>query len=74
MKAGKTLQELAAELERQQLAKKDLIVSTGVLSMDSRDDGGIALNVMGGQMIQHYDVGEIAHRQIGQFQIGRAHV
>lgn len=67
MKEGKTLQELAAELERQQLAKKDLIVSTGVLSMDSRDDGGIALNVMGGQMIQHYDVGEIAHRQIGQF-------
>ena len=67
MKTGKTLQELAAELERQQLAKKDLIVSTGVLSMDSRDDGGIALNVMGGQMIQHYDVGEIAHRQIGQF-------
>ena len=67
MKTGKTLQELAAELERQQLAKNDLIVSTGVLSMDSRDDGGIALNVMGGQMIQHYDVGEIAHRQIGQF-------
>lgn len=67
MKTGKTLQELAAELERQQLAKKDLIVSTGVLSMDSRDDGGIALNVMGGQVIQHYDVGEIAHRQIGQF-------
>ena len=67
MKEGKTLQELAAELERQQLAKKDLIVSTGVLSMDSRDDGGIALNIMGGQMIQHYDVGEIAHRQIGQF-------
>ena len=67
MKTGKTLQELAAELERQQLAKKDLIVSTGVLSMDSRDDGGIALNIMGGQMIQHYDVGEIAHRQIGQF-------
>ena len=67
MKEGKTLQELAAELERQQRAKKDLIVSTGVLSMDSRDDGGIALNIMGGQMIQHYDVGEIAHRQIGQF-------
>ena len=67
MKEGKTLQELAAELERQQLAKKDLIVSTGVLSMDSRDDGGIALNVMGGQVIQHYDVGEIAYRQIGQF-------
>ena len=67
MKEGKTLQELAAELERQQLAKKDLIVSTGVLSMDSRDDGGIALNVMSGQVIQHYDVGEIAHRQIGQF-------
>ena len=35
--------------------------------MDSRDDGGIALNVMSGQVIQHYDVGEIAHRQIGQF-------
>ena len=35
MKAGRTLQELAIELDRQREAKKDLIVDTGVLSMDT---------------------------------------
>lgn len=65
MKEGKTLQELAAELERQQTAKQDFIVSTGVLSMDAHGDG-MALNVMGGSVINQYGVGEIAHRQIGQ--------
>ena len=66
MKAGKTLQELAVELDRQQAVKKDLIVDASVLSMDARKDGA-TLNVMGGSMISQYGVGEIAHRQIGQY-------
>lgn len=66
MKAGKTLQELAAELERQQTAKKDFIVHTGALNVDAQENG-IALNVVNGRTISQYGVGEIAHRQLGQF-------
>ena len=66
MKTGKTLQELAIELDRQQGAKKDLIVDTGALGMDARDDG-ISLSVLGGSVNTRYGVGEIAHRQIGQY-------
>lgn len=33
MKAGRTLQELAIELDRQTNAKRDLIVDTGALHM-----------------------------------------
>lgn len=66
MKTGKTLQELAIELDRQQGAKKDLVVDTGALGMDAREDG-ISLSVLGGNVNARYGVGEIAHRQIGQY-------
>ncbi len=59
------MQELAAELERQQTAKRDFVVNTGALSLDAQG-GGIALNVTNGSMIDQYAVNEIAHRQIGQ--------
>lgn len=66
MKTGKTLQELAIELDRQQSAKKDLIVDTGALGINAHK-GGISISVLGGNMIHQYDIGEIAHRQIGQY-------
>lgn len=66
MKTGKTLQELAIELDRQQGAKKDLIVDTGALGMDAREDG-ISISVLGGSVNSRYGIGEIAHRQIGQY-------
>ena len=65
MKAGRTLQELAIELDRQREAKKDLIVDTGVLSMDTGETG-LALQVAGRDMASQFGVNEIAHRQIGQ--------
>lgn len=65
MKAGKTLQELAMELDRQQAVKKDMIVDMGALSMDPGDTG-LALQVTGGSMTAQYGVNDIAHRQIGQ--------
>jgi hypothetical protein len=34
MKTGKTLQELALELDRQSKAKRDFIVSTGAMRME----------------------------------------
>ena len=65
MKAGKTLQELAMELDRQQAVKKDMIVDMGALSMDT-GDAGLALQVSGGSMATQYNINDIAHRQIGQ--------
>lgn len=68
MKTGKTLQELAIELERQQTAKKDMIVDMGALSMLGTDGGdtGLALKVTGSSTSSQYGINEIAHRQIGQ--------
>lgn len=65
MKAGKTLQELAIELDRQRAVKKDMIVDMGALSMDT-GEAGIALQVTGGNMAAQYGINDIAHRQIGQ--------
>lgn len=65
MKAGKTLQELAIELDRQQAVKKDMIVDMGALSMDT-GEAGLALQVTGGNMAAQYGINDIAHRQIGQ--------
>lgn len=65
MKAGKTLQELAIELDRQQAVKKDMIVDMGALSMDT-GEAGLALQVTGGNMAAKYGINDIAHRQIGQ--------
>ena len=69
MKTGRSLQELAIELDRQQAAKKDFIVDQGALSVTAAD-GGISLNVgssAGGVLnLSQYSVNEIAHRQIGQ--------
>lgn len=65
MKAGKTIQELAVELDRQQAVKKDMIVDMGALSMDPGDTG-LALQVTGGSMAAQYGINDIAHRQIGQ--------
>lgn len=62
MKAGKTLQELAIELDRQQAAKKDMIVDMGALSMDA-SGGNLALRVAA---TAKCNINDIAHRQIGQ--------
>lgn len=65
MKTGRSLQNLAIELDRQSKTKRDLIVDTGALHMDV-DDGGIALKV--GDIDNHevFNVNDIAHRQLGQ--------
>lgn len=67
MKAGRTLQELAIELDRQANAKRDLIVDTGALHMDVIDDGRIALNLGTSDYHETFDINDIAHRQFGQY-------
>lgn len=66
MKAGRTLQELAIELDRQSNAKRDLIVDIGALHMDANDDG-IALNLGTVDDHESFRVNDIAHRQFGQY-------
>lgn len=67
MKAGRTLQELAIELDRQAKAKRDLIVDTGALHMDVTDDGRIALNLGTVDYHESFEINDIAHRQFGQY-------
>ncbi len=69
MKFGRTLQELAAELERQNAAKRDYIVDAGAMAMAVRQSDGepnLYVRESPSSMTQ-YDLNGIAHRQIGQF-------
>jgi hypothetical protein len=65
MKAGRTLQELAVELDRQNAAKKDYIVDAGALTMTTQAEP--QLLVGGGSYPVPYGITDIAHRQIGSF-------
>jgi hypothetical protein len=60
MKTGKTLQEMAVELERQSKAKRDFISPTGELELIAgRDTEGLRVNGHG-----TFGVGELGHEQI----------
>ena len=67
MKTGLTLEELAAEITRQQNAKEDYVVNTGNLRFESYGSE-LALHVLdsnGADRIEPLEIGDIAHRQIG---------
>jgi len=67
MKHGRTLQELAVELDRQQNAKKDYIINTQHLSMNY-GPVGLELEMHDGESdwSQPFGINEIAHDQIGR--------
>lgn len=58
MKTGRTLSELAAEIERQANSKRDMIATTSALTM--RDDATLSVGA------EAFGVNELAHDQIGQ--------
>lgn len=66
MKNGRTLMELAMELDRQAKAKADFLVDTRNMQMDSLDVGH-QLTLINDQQHSNsiFGVNEIAHRQIG---------
>lgn len=66
MKIGRSLQELAIELDRQAMTKRDLIVDTGALHMDFGANEGLVLNVGTKDKREGFSINEIAHRQLGQ--------
>jgi hypothetical protein len=63
MKTGKTLTELAAEIERQANAKRDMVAPTNAISMYQAEDRAPRLRVGN----DGFSVNEIAHNQIGAF-------
>lgn len=63
MKTGRVLSSLAKELERQAQAKKDYLVDTRLMNMESV--GGVSrLNIHVNGNNELYQVGDIASRQI----------
>jgi hypothetical protein len=69
MKSGKTLQEFAMEIERQNDVKKDYIANTGEMLMSvsergEEDDKGVPVLTIPG--MEPFGINEIAHNQIGE--------
>jgi hypothetical protein len=60
VKYGRSIQELAAEIARQQNAKRDLVAATTDIAMMTDDEMRVALNVGDSR----FDINEIAHDQI----------
>ncbi len=65
MKQGKTLVELATEIERQAQNKQDFVVKTQVLNMHSGSEG-VSRLVLGDDVYGEYTINELSHKQIGQ--------
>jgi len=63
MKLGKSIQELAMELDRQQNSKRDFIADTRSLSLFS-EDGNSELLVDAGEGVERFSVSNHTHRQI----------
>lgn len=66
MKTGRNLQDLAAEIERQQNAKRDLLVDTPAISVaPDREANAMQLTINSDNAVEVYGIKDIAHRQIG---------
>jgi len=65
LKQGRTLQELAQEIERQNGAKRDLLVGTEALALIGDDGNRMALNI-GVPAPEQFGINDVAHRQISQ--------
>lgn len=72
MRTGKTLQEVAAEIIRQNSAKHDFIVNTDNLRLTAPESGNVRLEMLDDRnpdhkVINDMSMNEIAHRQIGSY-------
>lgn len=66
MKYGRSLVDLATELERQLTTKKDMIVPASLMQHQTRDDGSCMLVIHESDSAQSYDVAELARRQLAE--------
>lgn len=63
MKTGKSLVELAQEIERQKAAKRDFVADTRKLCAVVGDDNRVAVEIAD---VGRFPIAETAHRQIGE--------
>ena len=64
MKTGKSISELAAEIERQQNTKRDFVARTDKINLfvDQGETNNVALDLGGGEV---FPISDLAHEQIG---------
>lgn len=72
MKSGRSLHDLALEIERQNNAKRDFVVNTNNLQLLAPESGNVRLDMLddrnaGHSVIEDMSMNEIAHRQIGNY-------
>ena len=63
MKTGRSLQDLAAEIERQNDSKKDYVASTSLMTIEPQADGRVSLGLPGKGA---FPINDIAHSQIAE--------
>jgi hypothetical protein len=70
MKSGRSLRELAHELERQMLTKQDLVLPSSLLQCRTNESGRLNLMVEAGNQprvgVSEYDVTGLARRQLAE--------
>ncbi len=66
MKKGKTLQDLAVELDRQNAAKRDYIADADAMAMVTQEDEPRLVLEAGNQLLS-FGITPIAHQQIGSY-------
>lgn len=66
MKNGRSLIDLAVELQRQLATKKDMIVPSSLMHHQTRDNGSCMLVIDESDGSQRYDVTELARRQLAE--------
>lgn len=64
MKEGRSLVELAQEIERRRVAKQDYLAPTQALKMVDRGPQGVGLELGGNDV---FDVNKVAHNQIAEY-------
>jgi len=66
MKTGRSLSDMAQELERQQSTKRDLIVPSALLRHDTAQDGETQLAIKESAGTAHYGITPLARRQLAE--------
>ena len=64
MKNGRSLSDLALELERQLGSKQDFVVPSSLLRCSTAEDGVLSMSITGGGVDGEFGVTELARRQL----------
>ena len=64
MKNGRSLSDLAVELERQLGSKQDFVVPSSLLRCSTAEDGVLSMSITGGGVESEFGVSELARRQL----------